>query len=105
MGGFVFDSSRNAEPFTFPSGHEQAVIDRDLLVWLAQNEPDMIPDISPGHITDKSKANGFAKFLVCIQAGWFGLQVISRLGQGLAVTLLELNVLGHVMCALLIYTL
>lgn len=103
MGGFVFDNSRNSDTLPFPDGKEQVAIDRKLLVWLAENEPDMIPDISPGHITDKSKANHLAKFLVCVQAGWFGAQVISRLSMGLAVTLLELNVFAHVVCTLLTY--
>lgn len=103
MGGFVFDNSRNPETLPFRGGRERVAIHPDLLLWLAENEPDMIPDISIGHIMDKSKANGLAKFLVCVQAGWFGVQVIARLGQGLAVTLLELNVFAHVVCALLTY--
>lgn len=103
MGGFVFDDSRNSDSFPSSGGEEQVVIHRTLLLWLAENEPDLIPDISTGHITDKSKANRLAKFLACIQASWFGLQVITRLGLGLAVTLLELNVFAHVVCALLTY--
>lgn len=103
MGGFVFDNSRNPERLPFRGGREQLAIHPDLLLWLAENEPDIIPDIAVGHITDKSKANGLAKFLVCIQAGWFGVQVVARLVQGLAVTLLELNVFAHVVCALLTY--
>lgn len=103
MGGFVFDNSRNSDSPPFPGEKEQVAINQKSLVWLAKNEPDMIPDISPGHITDKSKANHLAKLLVCIQAGWFGLQVVTRLCQGLAVTLLELNVLAHVVCTLLTY--
>lgn len=63
----------------------------------------MIPDVSSGHIKDKSKANGLAKFLICVQAIWYGIQVITRLSQGLAVTMLELNVFAHVLCALLTY--
>lgn len=63
----------------------------------------MIPDISSGHIKDKGKANGLAKFLVCAQAVWYGIQVITRLGQGLAIMLLELNVFAHILYALLTY--
>lgn len=103
MGGFVFDSSRNPEPLLFPGGQEQVAIHHDLLVYLSKHEPHMIPDISFGHIKDKGKANGLAKFLVCAQAVWYGIQVITRLGQGLATTLLELNVFAHVFCALLTY--
>lgn len=103
MGGFVFEPPGNPEPRQFRSGREEVAIDQSLLLWLSENEPDMIPNISSGHIKDKSKANGLAKFLVCVQAVWYGIQVVTRLGQGLAVTLLELNVFAHVLCALLTY--
>lgn len=103
MGGFVFDNSGNPESHPFDHGQGRATIPRRTLVWLAENEPDVIPDISSQHITDKSKANGLAKLLVCVQAGYFALQIIVRLGQGLAVTLLELNVFAHVVCALFTY--
>lgn len=103
MGGFVFDNSRNPESHPLDRGQDQVTMTRELLEWLAENEPDVIPDISSRHITDKSKANGLAKLLVCVQAAYFGLQTIVRLCQGLAVTLLELNVFAHVVCALLTY--
>lgn len=103
MGGFVFDTSRNNDSFPFRGRQERIVIDPSLLMWLAKNEPLMIPEISLEYIKDKSKANGLAKLLVCVQAAWFGIQVITRLVQGLAVTLLELNVFAHVICALLSY--
>lgn len=103
MGGFVFDNSRNPEALSFEGGREQIAICRGLLLWLAQYEPQLIPDISSGYIKDKSKANCLAKLLVCVQAGWFGIQVITRLVQSRAVTLLELNVFAHVFFALLTY--
>lgn len=65
----------------------------------------LLPPISEREISDKSKADGLAKTLVCLQAIWMVVQVISRLVDGLPVTLLEVNTLGHVVCALLIYLL
>lgn len=63
----------------------------------------ILPYISEEDIDDKSKADGLAKAVVCLQATWFVLQVIARVGYGLPVTLLEVNTLGHVICAFLIY--
>ena len=37
-----------------------------------------LPDISEEEIKSKSKANGFSKALVCIQALWFIFQCLTR---------------------------
>jgi hypothetical protein len=62
-----------------------------------------IPDISLDDIKDKNKADGLAKLLVCIQAGWMIIQVISRAATKLPITLLEVHVVAHVVCALIMY--
>ena len=64
-----------------------------------------LPDIREEDIADKSKTDGIAKLLSCAQALWMLMQVCGRLAQGLPVTLLEINTLGHVLCALVIYIL
>ncbi|KAF2017710.1 hypothetical protein BU24DRAFT_420757 [Aaosphaeria arxii CBS 175.79] len=64
-----------------------------------------LPDIQETQVRDKSKADGLAKTLVCLQAGWMILQMIARLHQRLPVTLLEINTIGHVLCALVLYLL
>ncbi|KAF1992597.1 hypothetical protein K402DRAFT_388242 [Aulographum hederae CBS 113979] len=64
-----------------------------------------LSDISKSEIKDKSKADSLAKFLVCVQAGWMIVQVIARLAENLPVTLLEVNTIGHVLCALTMYIL
>ncbi|KAL1793678.1 hypothetical protein ACET3X_008660 [Alternaria dauci] len=64
-----------------------------------------IPDVSLDEIKDKNKADGLAKLLVCIQAGWMIVQVISRTASGLPTTLLEVHVVAHVVCALIMYIL
>src|SRR5690242_3277388 len=58
-----------------------------------------LPDIPDNQVRDKSKADGLAKFLVVVQAGWMIIQCIARLQQNLPVTLLEINTIGHVICA------
>lgn len=53
---------------------------------------DRLPTIKEHQIRDKSKADGLAKFLVVLQAGWMILQTIGRVQQHLPVTLLEMSV-------------
>ena len=65
----------------------------------------LLPDIETNYLKDKSKSDGLSKFIACVQAAWLIVQVIGRLVLGLQVTLLEINTLGHVFCALLIYVL
>lgn len=54
-------------------------------------------------IDDKAKADPITKVVVCVQAGWFIVQCISRVAQDLPLTLLEIHVLAHVFVALLMY--
>ncbi|KAK3317250.1 hypothetical protein B0T19DRAFT_434545 [Cercophora scortea] len=62
-------------------------------------------NISQADLADKSKANGMAKALVCIQALWFVIQCIARVAQNLPLSLLELNTVAHALCALTVYIL
>ncbi|KAF8460189.1 hypothetical protein BDZ91DRAFT_664728 [Kalaharituber pfeilii] len=55
------------------------------------------------HIKDKSKADNLAKLLVCGQASWIIVQCIGQKITGLPITLLEINTVMHVVCALLMY--
>ncbi|KAL8773541.1 MAG: hypothetical protein Q9209_001646 [Squamulea sp. 1 TL-2023] len=54
-------------------------------------------------IEDKSKADPITKCFVCIQAGWFVVQCIARVSQGLPLSLLEIYVLAHVCLAFFMY--
>ena len=65
----------------------------------------LLPEIERKTIDDKSKSDGLSKSIACVQAAWLIVQVIGRLSLGLQVTLLEINTLGHVFCALVIYVL
>lgn len=62
-----------------------------------------LPEVDEGQILDKSKADGLAKFLVVLQAGWMIIQTLARVNQHLPVTLLEINTMGHVVCAFALY--
>ena len=104
MGGFAFDTSSAARPF-LPDSRERIVLTMDGLIALAEHWPHLVPRLSQGDIEDKSKSDGLAKLITCWQATWFCVQCICRLAQGLSISLLELNVFGHAICALLIYVL
>lgn len=54
-------------------------------------------------IEDKGKSDMLAKTLVCIQALWMVMNCISRKIAGLPLTLLELNVVMHVACAMVVF--
>ncbi|KAG7008209.1 hypothetical protein G7Y79_00006g018290 [Physcia stellaris] len=59
------------------------------------NGSDEVPDLSEEDIKSKSKANGLAKGLICLQALWFIAQCLTRLAQRIPIALLELNTFGH----------
>ncbi|KAF2204140.1 hypothetical protein GQ43DRAFT_438217 [Delitschia confertaspora ATCC 74209] len=63
----------------------------------------LLPLETPETVADKSKADSVAKILVCLQAAWFFVQCIARVAAKLPVTLLELHVLIHVLCAFAMY--
>ncbi|KAI5819567.1 hypothetical protein BZA77DRAFT_304353 [Pyronema omphalodes] len=56
-------------------------------------------------IEDKSKADFLAKFLVCSQVIWMVIETSARKLSGYPLTLLEVHVFVHVVCALSMYAL
>jgi len=65
----------------------------------------LLPSLSVEGINDKSKADMLTKTLVCFQACWMLVQAVARKVEGLPITLLELNTIMHVVCALIMYLL
>ena len=104
MGGFAIDSG-DAEVNFLPVRYPRMALKWQGLKYVSENCIDLLPDLSKSQIKDKSKGNGLAKAVVCFQATWFCIQCIFRFAQGLSISLLELNVFGHALCALLIYLL
>ncbi|MCJ1437410.1 hypothetical protein MMC27_006797 [Xylographa pallens] len=104
MGGFAIDTSSEGPSFVH-GRQDRLTFTVEGLRFIALNNQDLLPDIPEREIQDKSKANGLAKFLVCIQALWFCVQCISRIAQGLPISLLEVNTAAHAICTLLIYLL
>jgi hypothetical protein len=103
MGGFVFDINHEAEKIVRDKPTPFRVTLTARGVSLLAKCGCQLPVISKDSIADKSKADSLAKLLVCVQAVWCLLQYIGRLASHLPVTLLELNTLGHAICALAIY--
>ena len=59
--------------------------------------------VDEGHINDHAKSNSLTKFIACGQALWLVTQVISRICQHRAVTLLEISTTAYAACALTAY--
>jgi len=104
MGGFAFDTSDD-DVNIFPGGRTRVTLTSIGVCLLAELAPELLPNLSPEQILDKSKSDGFGKAIACIQAFWFCIQCVSRLSAGLSVSLLELNTFAHALCALLCYML
>jgi hypothetical protein len=103
MGGFVFDLDENiARALCLPEGKRNHLT---ITPWGVAVLVDcgLLPVIPLSDIKDKSKADGLAKGVVCLQAAWMVVQAASRLAYGLPVSLLEVNTIGHVICAMIIY--
>lgn len=104
MGGFAFETSfTGEEPDVFGTGHPRLTITSRGIALLAKCG--RLPIIQREDIVDKSKSDGIAKSVACLQAGWMIVQILGRVALDLPVTLLEINTLGHIICAFFIYVL
>ena len=66
--------------------------------WLRQLEK-----VEEHHINDHAKSNPITKFIACGQALWLVTQIVSRVHQHKAVTLLEVSTTAYAVCALTAY--
>jgi hypothetical protein len=62
----------------------------------------MLPEITKEMIKNRSKTDELAKGLTILQVSWMMIQTIGRKIDGLPVTLLELNTLTHIGCAIIL---
>jgi hypothetical protein len=97
MGGFVI-ATQDIDP-----AQSRSTITAEGILSLAR-EGQFI-SIDESHISDRSKADIFAKGLVCFQVLWMLVQCIARKSAGYPLTLLELHTFVHVCCALGMYVL
>lgn len=66
--------------------------------WLRQLEK-----VEEHHINDHAKSNPITKLIACGQALWLVTQIISRVHQHKAITLLEVSTTAYAVCALTAY--
>lgn len=92
MGGFAFDTQDLPESQKFlPKSLDRVSLEAHALYAVAIMTPELLPRLRTEEIRDKSKANGLAKTIACLQAIWFTAQCMQRIIQGLAISILELN--------------
>ena len=105
MGGFVVDLEENClnKDDQFATKHYRLTLTPRGVALLARCG--YLPQISKEDIVDKSKADNLSKMLSILQALWMFAQIVGRLIVKLPVTLLEVNTLAHIICALIIYIL
>lgn len=107
MGGLALPTKFGSEsgprsPF-WPEKESSPVLTEAGFKYLCQVHPKLVPNMSEGDIRNKSKTGGLIKAWTCMQALWFVLQCLTRLGTDLPMSLLEFITLGHTVCAVVIY--
>lgn len=105
MGGFAIEidnTDANPSPY-LPEDVSRITLTTHGVMLLARCGH--LPYLDVADLDDKSKADGLAKAIVMLQASWMLAQTLGRLILGLPVSLLEVNTLGHVLCAFVIYLL
>ena len=100
---FDLDENCAVERDAFTAKHSRLTLTPRGVALLARCG--FLPRISKEDIVDKSKADNLSKMISMVQALWMLAQIIGRLVVDLPVTLLEVNTLAHVICALIIYIL
>lgn len=104
MGGLVFNLETMGvlarSPYIGGNDMTQLYITTEGLCKIVEYEPALLRELTRDMIEDKSKANGFAKFIVCVQVSWFLIQTTGRLITRHPISLLELNTSIHALCCL-----
>jgi hypothetical protein len=103
MGGMSFEDSAEEDHRFMPADRRRVNITMESFEYMLKMRDHLIPDISREVIQDRSKSDRLAKLLTCWQAGYFCIQCVFRLSQELSITLLELNVFAHALCALALF--
>jgi len=102
MGGFATESRCQTHPGFESDDIEVNILPVFYVRPLAELSDDL-PNLGIRAIQDRSKADTLSKSLACIQALYIVLQTLGRLISDLPVTALEINTIGHVICALAMF--
>ena len=105
MGGFVIDLDEvcQVEGSNFTTKVSRLTLTPRGVALLARCG--YLPRISKEDILDKSKSDNVSRLLSVLQALWMLAQIVGRLIGKMPVTLLEVNTLEHIICAVIIYLL
>jgi len=99
MGGFAYDVTDLSDKVRYMALTPSGFLEFPKKHYIS---PDILDD---DNISDRSKADSLGKMLVCIQALWMVINVVAWKASGLPSTLVELNVVVHVVVALVVYAL
>ena len=97
-GGFCLETPEGLRRQLDGDDLQSAILQSGSPDWLSKLE-----EVKEVHINDHAKSNPLTKFIACGQALWLVTQVISRICQHQAVTLLEVSTLAYAVCALTAY--
>ena len=81
------------------------VLRYDALMYIMKHFPRIITDITEEEILDRAASSSLSKALLVVQVAWFCTNCVSRLIQGLQLSLLEVSTVARAICALLTYIL
>jgi hypothetical protein len=102
MGGFAVDMKTDRDELVLTPESPRLTLTAQGVMFLIKCGV-VLPEVSKESILDRSKADNLAKTLACLQAGYMIVECVSRLATGLPLSFLEINTLGHAVCALIMY--
>lgn len=102
MGGFTVDMKTDRDELVLTPESPRLTLTAQGVMFLIKCGV-VLPEVSKESILDRSKADHLAKTLACLQAGYMVVECVSRLATGLPLSFLEINTLGHAVCALIMY--
>jgi hypothetical protein len=100
MGGIALDVN-GSEPF-YPTYRPPTITENGILL-LIKTDPDLLPDIPESDIRGISKYDSLFRLVTSIQAAWFCVSCLVRIGQQLPLSLLELTTAIHAVCTIITY--
>ena len=112
MGGFAFygpygHNNPNAEDSLFQISTNPNItveVPRfETLIYIMEHFPHILTDITEEYIRDQAASSGLSKAILIVQVAWFCMNCVSRLFQGLPLSLLEVSTAAHAFCTLLTY--
>jgi hypothetical protein len=97
MGGFAFDVCDLTNDYQYIALTPKGFIE---FAKAGLITPDILKD---DDIADRSKADSLGKLLVCVQAFWMAVNIFARKISNLPSTLIEVNMMIHVLITIAVY--